>query len=172
MIALRTLVLGIVVLLMSGCGTLDKIRSDVAAAKVYLRGNLAPGQCRAPGEEDGSKSCYYYLEMMDPQVPNMFSARIAPEVFTASLEDCKKTMADILEEYEALKRKCPTDIVLYPDKDTVYTFAVQGDTAGLSRNQKVNLESIPGTKALRKSVRTFEQYLDNQRTRMSRSAEK
>jgi hypothetical protein len=159
MTVLRSLGALILVTMMTGCGMIERITSDVAAVKTYLRGMLVPGQCRVPGDEDGPKSCYYRLEMADPdprdKEKGLFSAKISPEVYTKSLEDCKRTNERIVAKYHALKYDCQERVEDYPDRDIVYTFRIEGETNGLTPGQRVDLESVPGSKHLRKSQIKF-----------------
>lgn len=159
MILFRILAVSVVIPLMTGC-MIDRLTSDVAAVKTYLRGSLAPGQCKAPGDQEGAKSCYYRLEMTEPdprdKAKGLFSAKISPEVYKQSFDRCPEVNKIVKEEFYSLVRDCPKKVGEYPDMDVVYTFTVDGDTSGLDvKGTKADMESVPGSKHLRKSEIKF-----------------
>lgn len=164
MIVLRLLAVLIATALLTGC-MIDDLKTDVKAAKLdtqalksYMRGFPEPDECRPPGEDDSSKTCYYELLITDDTQSgqSVYSGKINPDVFPKMAKECVKSRNSLRPKYQNLEYPCPGDSddpnYTYPDQDLVFTFYVDGvRPLNITAGNRYPFYSVPGTKHLKKA---------------------
>jgi hypothetical protein len=124
------------------------LKADIKAMRVYLQSLPEPYECRGPGMQETSLSCYYKIKITDTKYgeKGLYKGVIAEDVYKASVEQCKNAMKDLRAEFEHLRYECekPDE---QPYKDVVYAFYVDGNPK-LKVNEVYEFESVSGSRHL------------------------
>jgi hypothetical protein len=140
----------VMVCLVAGC----QWYKDIRVLKAFLGVQRVPDQCGAPGTFEHSKICLYKLEITQVIDPSTARAKVDFAEVLRVTTDCPQVQASVVEQYDNVKYDC-VDVKkfpdFYPDKNTEYTFTVEGGTGGLTPGRKQAFNNVPNSRKLVKA---------------------